>query len=91
MPLLLCVLPQVIMKVDIVYEKEMLYLYVLSSIGGLLLLMLIFVVLYKVGTSGETGMAETARLGKGYLTRVSIAGLWELKLEGPQPTPSFYR
>ncbi|KAK2509595.1 hypothetical protein MC885_001386, partial [Smutsia gigantea] len=42
-------LAQVIMKVDIVYEKEMLYLYVLSSIGGLLLLMLIFVVLYKVG------------------------------------------
>lgn len=30
------------MKVDIVYEKEMLYLYVLSSIAGLLLLLLIF-------------------------------------------------
>lgn len=40
---------QVIMKVDIVYEKEMLYLYVLSGIGGLLLLLLIFLVLYKVG------------------------------------------
>uniref|UniRef100_A0A8D1EAR0 VWFA domain-containing protein n=1 Tax=Sus scrofa TaxID=9823 RepID=A0A8D1EAR0_PIG len=37
------------MKVDIIYEKDMLYLYVLSSIGGLLLLLLIFLVLYKVG------------------------------------------
>ncbi|XP_058425614.1 integrin alpha-L isoform X2 [Diceros bicornis minor] len=42
-------LAQVIMKVDVVYEKEMLYLYLLSSIGGLLLLLLIFWVLYKVG------------------------------------------
>lgn len=37
------------MKVDVVYEKEMLYLYVLSGIGGLLLLLLIFAALYKVG------------------------------------------
>lgn len=43
------------MKVDIVYEKEMLYLYVLSGIGGLLLLLLIFLVLYKVGASGGSG------------------------------------
>uniref|UniRef100_A0A8C9PKE9 Integrin subunit alpha L n=1 Tax=Spermophilus dauricus TaxID=99837 RepID=A0A8C9PKE9_SPEDA len=42
-------LPQVLMKVDVVYEKEMLYLYVLSGIGGLLLLLLIFAALYKVG------------------------------------------
>lgn len=42
-------LAQVNMKVDIIYEKDMLYLYVLSSIGGLLLLLLIFLVLYKVG------------------------------------------
>uniref|UniRef100_A0A8C4LZV8 Integrin subunit alpha L n=1 Tax=Equus asinus TaxID=9793 RepID=A0A8C4LZV8_EQUAS len=42
-------LAQVIMKVDIVYEKEMLYLYVLSGLGGLLLLLLIFMALYKVG------------------------------------------
>ncbi|XP_066131840.1 integrin alpha-L isoform X1 [Saccopteryx bilineata] len=42
-------LAQVIMKVDIVYEKEMLYLYVLSGVGGLLLLLLIFLALYKVG------------------------------------------
>ncbi|XP_057606762.1 integrin alpha-L isoform X2 [Hippopotamus amphibius kiboko] len=42
-------LAQVIMKVDVIYEKEMLYLYLLSSIGGLLLLLLIFFVLYKVG------------------------------------------
>nr|2M3E_A Chain A, Integrin alpha-L [Homo sapiens] len=34
---------------DVVYEKQMLYLYVLSGIGGLLLLLLIFIVLYKVG------------------------------------------
>ncbi|XP_047390046.1 integrin alpha-L isoform X2 [Sciurus carolinensis] len=40
---------QVLMKVDVVYEKEMLYLYVLSGIGGLLLLLLIFLALYKVG------------------------------------------
>nr|XP_020757278.1 integrin alpha-L isoform X1 [Odocoileus virginianus texanus] len=40
---------QVVMKVDLVYEKEMLYLYVLSGIGGLLLLLLIFIALYKVG------------------------------------------
>ncbi|XP_007948491.1 integrin alpha-L [Orycteropus afer afer] len=42
-------LAQVAMKVDVVYEKDMLYLYVLSGIGGLLLLLLIFLVLYKVG------------------------------------------
>uniref|UniRef100_A0A2K5S058 Integrin subunit alpha L n=1 Tax=Cebus imitator TaxID=2715852 RepID=A0A2K5S058_CEBIM len=42
-------LAQVVMKVEVVYEKQMLYLYVLSSIGGLLLLLLIFIVLYKVG------------------------------------------
>ncbi|XP_054991661.1 integrin alpha-L [Sorex araneus] len=42
-------LAQVDMKVDIIYEKEMLYLYVLSTIGGLLVLLLIFGVLYKVG------------------------------------------
>lgn len=40
---------QVVMKVDVVYEKEMLHLYVLSGIGGLLLLLLIFLALYKVG------------------------------------------
>lgn len=38
------------MKVDVVYEKEMTHLYVLSSIGGLVLLLLIFLALYKVGT-----------------------------------------
>lgn len=43
------------MKVDIVYEKNMLYLYVLSGIGGLLLLLLIFLALYKVGASGRNG------------------------------------
>ncbi|ERE78654.1 integrin alpha-L [Cricetulus griseus] len=40
---------QVLMKVDVVYEKEMLHLYVLSGIGGLVLLLLIFLALYKVG------------------------------------------
>ncbi|CAO2583387.1 Integrin alpha-L [Lemmus lemmus] len=40
---------QVLMKVDVVYEKEMMHLYVLSSIGGLVLLLLIFLALYKVG------------------------------------------
>ncbi|VCW69385.1 unnamed protein product [Gulo gulo] len=42
-------LAQVLMKVDIVYEKEMLYVYVLSGIGGLLVLLVIFAVLYKFG------------------------------------------
>ncbi|XP_042522758.1 integrin alpha-L [Dipodomys spectabilis] len=40
---------QVLMKVDVVYEKSMLHIYVLSGTGGLLLLLLIFLVLYKVG------------------------------------------
>nr|XP_019572811.1 PREDICTED: integrin alpha-L isoform X3 [Rhinolophus sinicus] len=40
---------QVVTKVDLVYEKEMLYLYVLSGTGGLLLLLLIFLALYKIG------------------------------------------
>ncbi|XP_046943304.1 integrin alpha-L isoform X2 [Lynx rufus] len=40
---------QVIMKVDIVYEKDMLYVYVLSSTGGLLLFLVILGVLYKLG------------------------------------------
>ncbi|XP_039103733.1 integrin alpha-L isoform X2 [Hyaena hyaena] len=42
-------LAQVVMKVDLVYEKDMLYVYVLSSTGGLLLFLLIFGVLYKFG------------------------------------------
>ncbi|XP_013360308.1 PREDICTED: integrin alpha-L [Chinchilla lanigera] len=42
-------LAQILTKVDVVYEKEMLYLYVLSGTGGLLLLLIIFLVLYKVG------------------------------------------
>ncbi|XP_074063934.1 integrin alpha-L [Macrotis lagotis] len=40
---------QVVTKVDIVYEKNSLYLYVISGIGGLLLFLLIFGVLYKIG------------------------------------------
>lgn len=40
---------QVLMKVDVVFEKEMVHLYVLSGVGGLLLLLLIFLALYKVG------------------------------------------
>ncbi|XP_028631041.1 integrin alpha-L isoform X3 [Grammomys surdaster] len=40
---------QVLTKVDVIYEKEMLHLYVLSGIGGLVLLFLIFLALYKVG------------------------------------------
>lgn len=47
------------MKVDVVYEKEMTHLYVLSSIGGLVLLLLIFLALYKVGTfSAKTAKAK---------------------------------
>ncbi|XP_045141518.1 integrin alpha-L [Echinops telfairi] len=40
---------QVIMKVDVLFQKDMLYVHVLSGLGGLLLLLLIFLVLYKVG------------------------------------------
>ncbi|XP_036597162.1 integrin alpha-L isoform X2 [Trichosurus vulpecula] len=40
---------QVVTKVEIVYEKNLLSIYVLSGIGGLLLFLLIFGVLYKVG------------------------------------------
>ncbi|XP_075384246.1 integrin alpha-L [Tenrec ecaudatus] len=40
---------QVIMKVDVIFQKDMLYVHVLSGLGGLLLLLLIFLVLYKVG------------------------------------------
>ncbi|KAL1788198.1 integrin alpha-L isoform X3 [Sigmodon hispidus] len=40
---------QVLMKVDVIYEEKMLHLYLLSGIGGLMLLLLIFLVLYKVG------------------------------------------
>lgn len=42
-------LAQVVLKVEVMYEKDMLYLYVLSGIGGLLLLLLIFLALYKIG------------------------------------------
>lgn len=40
---------QVLVKVDLIHEKEMLHVYVLSGIGGLVLLFLIFLALYKVG------------------------------------------
>jgi hypothetical protein len=52
------------MKVDVVYEKEMLYLYVLSGIGGLLLLLVIFLALYKVGASRSPGTAKTTHIGQ---------------------------
>lgn len=46
--------PQILTKVDVVYEKEMLYVYLLSTIGGILLLLIIFLVLYKVRASGRS-------------------------------------
>lgn len=52
--------PQVLTKVDVVFEKEMLHLYVLSGIGGLVLLVLIFLALYKVGASRGLRTAKTA-------------------------------
>lgn len=57
------------MKVDVVYEKEMLHLYVLSGIGGLVLLLLIFLALYKVGASRWLSIAKTAgaKWGGGWL------------------------
>uniref|UniRef100_A0A2K6E014 Integrin subunit alpha L n=1 Tax=Macaca nemestrina TaxID=9545 RepID=A0A2K6E014_MACNE len=63
-------LAQVVMKIDVVYEKQMLYLYVLSGIGGLLLLLLIFIVLVffkrnlkeKMEAGGED--SGSWRLGK---------------------------
>ncbi|XP_037351473.1 LOW QUALITY PROTEIN: integrin alpha-L-like [Talpa occidentalis] len=42
-------LAQVITKVEVVFKKPMLYIYVLSGVGGLLLLLLIFMGLQKVG------------------------------------------
>lgn len=51
------------MKVDVIYEKEMLHLYVLSGIGGLLLLSLIFLALYKVGASTGLGWGQRGNLG----------------------------
>lgn len=63
----LALLPQVLMKVDVIYEKEMLHLYVLSGIGGLLLLSLIFLALYKVGASTglNLGMDQEKHTGLG--------------------------
>ncbi|XP_038619309.1 integrin alpha-L isoform X2 [Tachyglossus aculeatus] len=40
---------QITTEVDLVYEKNALLLYVMSGIGGLVLLLLIFLVLYKCG------------------------------------------
>lgn len=40
---------QLVMKVDVVLEKNMLQVYLLSGFGGLMLLLLIFLALYKVG------------------------------------------
>ncbi|KAG8513629.1 Integrin alpha-L, partial [Galemys pyrenaicus] len=42
-------LTKITTKVDVVFEKKMLHLYALSGTGGLLLLLLIFLGLYKVG------------------------------------------
>ena len=72
---------QVNMKVDIIYEKDMLYLYVLSSIGGLLLLLLIFLVLYKVGASGRNGHTWPGWGKRNWWASGSRSQ------KGPQPTP----
>lgn len=52
------------MKVDIVYEKEMLHVYVLSGIGGLLLLLVIFAILHKVGASASHGPGRDSQAGE---------------------------
>lgn len=51
------------MKVDVIYEKEMLHLYVLSGIGGLVLLFLIFLALYKVGASRWLRWGQRGNIG----------------------------
>lgn len=55
--------PQVLMKVDVIYEKELLHLYVLSGIGGLVLLFLIFLALYKVGASRRLSWGQRGNIG----------------------------
>lgn len=82
------VLLQVVLKIDVIYEKDMLYLYVLSGIGGLLLLLLIFLALYKVRASRRMGML---RDGNGRAREENGKAREHQHLEGSQPTPSFYR
>ena len=77
------------MKVDLVYEKKMLYLYVLSGIGGLLLLLLIFIALFKVGASGKNG--HPTSLWKAELSGVREQSTKTLKPEGTSAYSSFYR
>lgn len=78
------------MKVDVVYEKEMMHLYVLSSIGGLVLLLLIFLVLYKVGTSRWLSITKTAKAKWGGGTRKEHTGLGSIShrinLSSPHPS-----
>lgn len=52
------------MKVDVIYEKEMLHLYVLGGIGGLMLLFLIFLALYKVGASRWLSWGQRGSVGR---------------------------
>lgn len=78
----LALLPQVLMKVDMIYEKEMLHLYVLSGIGGLLLLSLIFLALYKVGASTGLGWGQRGNLG---MDQEKHTGLGEPKQASAHP------
>lgn len=78
---------------DVIYEKDMLYLYVLSGTGGLLLLLLIFLALYKVGANRRMGMAEQTGwgMGTGRARAENGKAREHQRFEGSQPTPSFYR
>jgi hypothetical protein len=88
---------QVLVKVDLIHEKEMLHVYVLSGIGGLVLLFLIFLALYKVrafrwlswGQRRDIGMDQEERAGPGRLrAQTSLSSLHRPQVQVRETSPS---